>query len=297
VNDEGTYSYEKTATRAVGHLRRYPRHYGALALWLVAMVLLPTIRAGGSATAALPASSSGAPATGAAAVSGTGGATAAEIDRTLAGVASAVGLAAPRPMSGSTSTAGRPASSAGGSPSTPTPAGPADDGGGAEGGGTVPESPVPVPATPELVTIPPPPPVPVPAVPEELQPLLAAVAPLTTQGCSAIGLAAVVTAVVGPTAGDAVPFAQLLPYLTPAYSACATFPAPEGDRTICSVDEQLRDAGYPADVSGLAKTPNLIGLGVDVIAGFERAVASATGQELGLAAALAEALGCHPDAG
>jgi hypothetical protein len=139
--------------------------------------------------------------------------------------------------------------------------------------------------------------VPLPQVPAELQPVLAAVAPLTSQGCSAVGLAAVVAAVVGPTAGDTVPFAQLLPYLAPAYSACATFPGPGGPRTLCALDEQMRGAGYPADVSGLAKTPNVIGVGVDVLFGLEDAVAAYTGQTLGIAQQIADQLGCHPDPG
>jgi hypothetical protein len=157
------------------------------------------------------------------------------------------------------------------------------------------ESDEPTPAGPGGLELPPPPPVPPAPIPEELRPVVAAVAPLTSQGCSAVGLAGVVTAVVGPAAGDAVPVASLLPYLQPAYSACATFPAPEGERTICAVDEQARAAGYPEDASGLVKTPNVVGLGVDVLMGIDRAIEAMTGQSPGLADAVYGALGCHPD--
>jgi hypothetical protein len=154
----------------------------------------------------------------------------------------------------------------------------------------------PAPATPGGVPIPPPPALPLPPPPAELAPLVAAVAPLASQGCSAIGLAGVVAAVAGPTAGDAVPIAAVLPYLAPAYQACAAFPVPQGDRTICSIDEQARAAGYPPDAGGLMKTPNLIGTGIDTIAGIETAIEAMTGQSLGIASVLYDSLGCHPDA-
>ena len=272
------------ATKAVRkHLTRYPRHYGALALFAISMVLVPTIggvdvlqpisdagslpsasaepattSTGGSATA--PASGtvahrSAPPAAGRAPLAGSLGATSAAADRTNDGVP------APQP----------PSEDEPGSPPPP-------DGGDAGGG---------------LGDLPSPPPVPVPDVPPELQPVIDAVAPLTTQGCSTIGLAAVVLAVAAPTAGDAVPVAEVMPYLAPAYSACATFPAPDGSATICALDEAAQAAGYPADVAGLMNTPNVVGIGVDTLRGVEAAVEAYTGMRWGLVDGIAEGLGCH----
>ena len=146
-------------------------------------------------------------------------------------------------------------------------------------------------AGPAGVPLPSPPAVPVPAVPDEMQPLLAAVGPLTNQGCSGLGLAAVVVAVVGTAAQD-VPVGQVLPYLAPVYSACATFPPPAGEPTVCELDRAAHDAGYPSDVSGLMKTPNAIGTGVDVLYGIEAAIEAYTGQSPGLVGGIAEQLGC-----
>ena len=59
----------------------------------------------------------------------------------------------------------------------------------------------------------------------------------------------------------------------------------------------MRDAGYPADVSGLAKTPNVIGMGIQVLYGIEAALEAYTGTNPGVVDGLATQLGCRPDAG
>ena len=285
------YVYEPPVRRVVGHLRSYPRHYGALALWLVAMVLAPSVASGSSPlappSAPAPAVAGGSDGGAGSTADGPGpagrgeGTVPASSTSVLAGAAAFVGEELAR--RGDDPAPRGPAPAPSGSQGDGE--GPADDGDGLVpapgGGGSV---------------IPPPPALPLPPVPEELRPLLAAVTPLTSQGCSAIGLVAVVAAVAGPAAGDAVPVAELMPYLAPAYAACATFPPPAGDPTICAVDEEMRAAGYPADVSGLTKTPNVIGMGVDVLMGIEAAIEVVTGQSLGLAAALYDTLGCRPDA-
>jgi hypothetical protein len=279
---DAPYVYEPTVRRAVRHVRSYPRHYAALALWAAAMVLVPTVAAG-SDGAALPIASSGGSTV---AVGNAATATGATSDvpppppavvRRAASAATALLGSSPSPSPSSTAGAGAQAS--------PEPVPAPDGSGGAE----------PTPAVPGGVPIPPPPSLPLPPPPAELAPLVAAVAPLASQGCSAIGLAGVVAAVAGPTAGDAVPIAALLPYLAPAYQACAAFPVPQGERTICEIDEQARAAGYPTDASGLMKTPNLIGTGIDTIAGIEVAIEAMTGQSLGIASVLYGAMGCHPD--
>jgi hypothetical protein len=273
VSESSAYTYEPGARRALGHLGRYPRHYGALALWLAAMLLVPAVasRSGSTSPIAATATTVAPPSGTVPSATSTPRPPAAPAPRTAVGAAASFAGAAASPSP---------------SPSPkPAPA-PSDD---------EDETDEPTPAGPGGLELPPPPPVPPAPIPEELRPVVAAVAPLTSQGCSAVGLAGVVTAVVGPAAGDAVPVASLLPYLQPAYSACATFPAPEGERTICAVDEQAREAGYPADASGLAKTPNVIGLGVDVFTGIDRAIEAMTGQSSGIADTLYETLGCHPD--
>lgn len=292
MSDDDMYVHRPTGEAVRGHLSRYPRHYGALALFALAMVLVPTVRGGsdtdpsptGASTAA-PSATDSAEATGAPTSTGVG-----DTDRADPGDVGEVAAPSPAATSGPSSTGvdrvdgttgARPAPSGGTSTPAPAPApsdGVDDEGDSSGAGG---------------VGLPPPPAVPLPEVPEELEPVVAAVAPLTTHGCSSIGLVGVVVAVAAPAAGDDVPVAELMPYLAPAYSACATFPAPSGDPTVCAPDEAARDAGYPSDVSGLMKTPNVIGVGIDTLYGLEAAAEAYTGNTLGLVDQIAEQLGCH----
>ena len=276
MNDDDIYVHRPSAAIAREHVLRYPRHYASLGLFLVAMLLVPTVGPAGLAELAsssapppesvLPLAPPTSTAPASAAPPSTAARTVAEAfgidDATAAAVVSAIDQA--------------PGAQPGGSAPAPGPAPAPDDG---------------TDAGPAGLALPPPPAVPLPAVPEELQPLLGAVGPLTTQGCSGLGLAAVVVAVVGTTAKD-VPVGQVLPYLAPVYSACAAFPPPGGDPTVCEIDRAANDAGYPSDVSGLMKTPNAIGTGVDVLRGIEAAIEAYTGQSPGLVASLADQLGC-----
>jgi hypothetical protein len=163
--------------------------------------------------------------------------------------------------------------------------------------------PLPPPATPTAAPSSPPepapaglqlpalPPLPIPAPPEQLEPLLAAIAPLTTTGCSGIGLAAVVVAVVAPTVED-VPLDQLMPYLVPAYTVCALFPIPK-THTVCPLDDQVA-AQLPSDLTSLTAAPTIIGLGIDVIEGMELAAAQMVGMPpLGYAESLRTQLDCR----
>lgn len=132
-------------------------------------------------------------------------------------------------------------------------------------------------------SIPPPPALPLPPVPAELEPILRVVSPLANQACSPIGLAGVVIALAGP-AVDPVPAAQLAPYLTPLYVACAQFPQ-VGPRTVCEVD---RVYGQDA-TGGLLPPPAVIGLGIDTIEQMERL---GSGFAPGQAATLRSQLNC-----
>jgi hypothetical protein len=128
-------------------------------------------------------------------------------------------------------------------------------------------------------------------VPAELQPLFNAVSPMMTTGCSGIGLAAVVVAVVAPTVQQ-VPLAELMPYLAPLYSVCSYFPIPE-TRTICPLDDQIA-AQLSDDLTSLIAAPTVIGLGIDEIAGFEAAAQQMTGAPpFGFADSLRQQLGCR----
>lgn len=277
------YVHRPVTTVVQTHLARYPRHYGALAVFLVAMLLAPTV--GGPTLAELAASTPQTPAGGDPAAGGVSAGDVGDVggagvpptppsslgdllgvdDETVEQALEAVGGDVP-PATGGTEPP--PLDDA------PPPDGPADAG-------------------PVGQLLPPPPALPLGPVPEEVEPIVAAVAPLTATGCSALGLSGVLVAIVGTTAQD-VPADEILPYLGPAFSACALFPAPEGV-LICDVDRAARDAGYPADVSGLAKTPNLVGTAVEVLYGVEAAIVAYTGQSPGTADAVAELLGCVPD--
>ena len=269
---------------ARGHLGRYPRHYGALALFLLAMVLVPTIGAPSltelaSATPGADTDAVVAPApTSAGGPSSTSAAPARTALGALLGVDDdtldlAIGVVA----GGAAAVGGIDVPD--GSDTPPSDAPPTDE----------PED-----AGPVGQLLPPPPALPLGPVPDELKPLVAAVAPLTSTGCSALGLSGVLVAIVGTTA-QGVPVGEVLPYLGPAFTACALFPGPGGDVLICDIDQAARDAGYPADVSGLAKTPNLIGTAVEVLYGIEAAIATYTGQSPGIADGIATQLGCEPD--
>ncbi len=110
-------------------------------------------------------------------------------------------------------------------------------------------------------------------------------------GCSGIGLAAVVIAVAAPTVED-VPLDQLLPYLVPAYTACALFPIPKS-RTVCELDDMFA-ATLPPELTSLFPAPTIMGLGIDEIAGIEYVVSQTTGSApLGLADSLRTQLGCR----
>lgn len=284
MNDDDMYVHRPSVEVAREHVSRYPRHYAALAMFLAAMLLVPTVGAqdlADLASSSSPAGATPAPALPLAPPATTAAAPTAPPSTAARAVADAFGIDA------GTAAAVIDVAAGGSAPAPP----PTD-------GGSDADAPAPAPAPegddaagPAGVPLPAPPAVPLPEAPEELQPVLAAVGPLTNQGCSGLGLAAVVVAVVGTTAKD-VPVGQVLPYLAPAYSACAAFPPPAGDPTICEIDRAAHDAGYPADVSGLMKTPNAIGTGVDVLFGIEAAIEAYTGQSPGLVAGIAEQLGC-----
>lgn len=135
------------------------------------------------------------------------------------------------------------------------------------------------------IDIPPPPAMPVPPPPAELAPLLAVVSPVAKAGCSPIGLAAVVVALAGPGVSE-VPVHQIVPYLTPLYVACATFPQ-TGPRTVCELDEVY----VSQDPSGgLLPPPAVIGLGVDTLAQLELAMGGFTS----MAETIRTQLNCRP---
>lgn len=281
MNDDDMYVHRPAAAVAREHVLRYPRHYASLGLFLVAMLVVPTVAAPGLADLASSSSPAGAspsddvlplaPPDPAPVAPGAPPSTAARA------VADAFGI--------DTGTAEAVADAVAGGGMVPPPT----------GGGDAP-APAPAPddgedAGPAGVPLPSPPAVPLPPAPEELQPVLDAVAPLTAQGCSGLGLAAVVIAVAGTSAKD-LPVGQVLPYLAPVYTACAAFPSLATDSTSCDLDRAAEEAGYPADVSGLMRTPRVIGTGVDVLYGIEAAIEAYTGQAPGLVGNIADQLGC-----
>lgn len=275
MNDDDMYVHRPAIVVTREHVLRYPRHYASLGLFLVAMLLVPTVGVAGvgdlaSATSPAPSSvpegalpltppstSVASPAPPATAIRAVADALGVDVDT----VATAVDGTVPGPSSAPPGGAPAPA------PDDGEDAGPAD------------------------LALPSPPAVPLPPPPAELEPLLAAVGPLTANGCSGLGLAAVVIAVAGTAAKD-VPVGQVLPYLAPVYSACAAFPPPPGEPTVCEIDRAAAEAGYPSDVSGLMKTPQAIGTGIDVLYGIEAAIEAYTGQAPGLVGGLADQLGC-----
>jgi hypothetical protein len=239
---------------AVQHLRRYPRWYAAAAVWLIAMVALPVVELDPLQIFHSPAPSvPAAPGTPAASVetpSGSGP------DADVAPTSDAPGTVGDGPL-------------------TPTSL--------LE---TVPPEEVPPELIDELFDMFPPPQA-LPDVPENLQPVVRAVAPLATQGCTGLGLAGLVVAVVAPSA-EGVPLERILPYLAPATGACANFPIPE-THTVCEADKPLI-----FDLGGVTKTPPILGLGIDQLAAIEAIINTATGGGfLNLSETARDLLGCE----
>ena len=93
-----------------------------------------------------------------------------------------------------------------------------------------------------------PPPPSLPTLPARNRARRAAVPRIAAQGCTGLGLASLVVAVVAPSLEE-VPIERILPYLAPVTSACAFFPIPKV-HTVCAADEPLI-----IDLGGLTKTP------------------------------------------
>ena len=238
------------------HLRRYLVWYGIAVVWAVLMAAVPVVKHHSASLANRPRA------------------------RTIT---TEVPAPAPAPVVAGETVAPLPAPAP--LPTTPVtfapvPAGP-----------TATPRPAPAPAPPPGLQLPALPPLPFPAVPDQVQPLLNAVSPLMKTGCSAIGLAAVVVAVVAPTVQQ-VPLDQLLPYLVPAYTVCALFPIPKS-HTVCPIDAQIA-AQLPDSLTSLFPAPTVMGLGIDVIAGMEAAAQQAYGIPIPtLSDSLRAQLGCH----
>jgi hypothetical protein len=243
-----------TPRSALTHLRRYPKWYAVAVVWVLAMAIVPVVK---QPVAHL-----------------------AERTRARAVDAVAAPLApAAEPLPPGSDDVLPPSPVLPGVPALPPPP-------------TAKPTPSPQPQpAPAGLTLPALPALPIPAPPKQLDPLFAALAPLTTTGCSGIGLAAVVIAVVAPTV-DQVPLDQLLPYLVPAYTVCALFPLPKA-HTVCPLDDQVA-AQLPDDITSLTEPPTIIGVGIDVIAGMEAAASQMAGVPLmGYADSLRTQLGCH----
>jgi hypothetical protein len=242
-----------------GHVRRYPRWYGVAVIWAVAMVALPVVELdplnafSGSRDAATV----------------DAGDTAAEDGTALPPITSGTvpsgGIVSPVDTSGDTTSTTEP-----GATTTTLPT--------------------------ELELVPEelldaifdllPPPV-IPPLPPELAKLAAAIAPIATTGCSGLGLASVIVAVVAQSA-EGVPVGRLLPYLAPVSSACASFPIPKV-HTVCAADEPLI-----LDLAGLTSSPPIIGLGIDQLDAIESQLATTFGQSVPrLAPSLREQFDCE----
>ena len=227
-----------------GHVRRYPWWYGVAALWITAILVLPIVHL--DPLAAL-----------------------AGDDRTAAPTQTPSVTVAP----GSSPTfvgGGSPTASVGGGSATTV----------AGEGPTASTTATTTPGSLELV---PPelldlvfdaiPAFVFPPLPEELAPITAALAPIASTGCSGLGLAGVVVAVVAQSA-NGVPVQRILPYLAPLSSACASFPIPK-HHTVCAID-----VPFVTDLGGLVSTPPILGLGIDEIEQTEQLLASTFGQTL-----------------
>lgn len=268
---EQPYVHQPASQAVRTHLTRYPRHYGALGLWLVAMLVVPTV---GRVLPMLP-------------IVGDHFESDPPPVSTIADEVAQAPQATP-PFGGGGGPA-RPSPTAAPAPADPGPTTSEATPRPAPSNGSGPQE-----APPDnSLTLPTLPPLPIPAPPPELHDLLAVVTPMTEQGCSAIGLAGVLLTLVGPGVAADLPVAQLLGYLTPVYTICGFFPTPESSGTVCAVDEAAHAAGYPADVSGLLKTPNIVGIAVDTLVNIDAAMLSYTGQSAGIADQLYEQLDCH----
>ncbi|WP_436793715.1 hypothetical protein [Actinospongicola halichondriae] len=245
----------------IRHVRNYPRWYAAAIIWLVMMVFLPVVGVDIIPAFAAPASQQ-------------------QPSTTEAGTPpTAAEIAAPAPA----------LPSDGGSSPTTTPVAPTptDPPGATES--TPPEIIPPEELPPDFFdpvfdAIPG-----LPAVdtPEELLPVLRAVAPIANYGCSATGLAALVLAVVAPSV-DGVPLERVIPYLGPVTTACANFPIP-ATHTECELDKP-----FIIDLGGLAKTPPVIGVGIDVIEAMEAEMIAAFGADIPrFSASLRDTLDCE----
>lgn len=240
----------------VAHVRRYPRWYSVAVVWLVGMLLLPIVQADPL-----------------------------DVFRADATPSGAAGLDRPSDLAGAP--LGQPATGATGGGDTPSPT----DADGSEGATPADDE------EPGALDLVPPellnlifdslPPVLVPPLPPEFASLAAAIAPVAAFGCTGLGLASVVIAVVAQTA-EGVPVARLLPYLAPVVTACAAFPIPTS-YTVCAADEPL-----VVDLGGVAKTPPILGMGIDQIEALEHALSAAFGQAIpSTAAGLRTQLDCR----
>lgn len=117
-----------------------------------------------------------------------------------------------------------------------------------------------------------PPPPALPDLPPEMLAMIRAVSPIASKGCTGLGLASLVVAVVAPSL-EGVPIERILPYLAPVTSACAYFPIPK-QHTVCKADEP-----FVQDIGGLTKTPPILGLGIDQLTAFEDLVIEQFGMQ------------------
>ena len=244
----------------IRHVRRYPRWYAVGVTWLVLMIVLPAV-----GVDVIPAFAAPAPQ---------------ETSTTDTVAPQTTAATTPAPTTPATAAAA-PQSSAAVTPvtaavGTPTESAPPE---------IIPPEELPpgffdpffdtVPGLPALDT------------PEALMPLLRAVSPIANYGCSATGLASLVLAVVAPSV-EGVPLERILPYLSPVITACANFPIPE-THTECELDQP-----FIIDIGGLAKSPPVIGVGIDVIEAFETEIVDTYGVEVPrISTSLRETLDCE----
>jgi hypothetical protein len=267
--------------RALTHVGEFRRYYALLAIWAIVMLVVPR---------------TGLPVDPFAGATGAGAAGPAATSSARRAPESAAAAALVRPSSGAATFFSDPVLDAFTGPSTfgegASSGGFAAPGAGSGTGSSFDVEPEPEP-DPEPqppaedalpVDIPPPPPLPLPAPPPELEPLLAVVSPLANTACSPVGLAGVVVALVGPSVSQ-VPVTQIVPYLTPLYVACGSFPQ-VGPRTVCEIDEVYVSQD---PTGGLLPPPAVVGLGIDTIEQLEKALGGLTNQ----AAMLRQQLNCR----
>lgn len=244
-------------TRLLRHIRRYPRWYGVAAVWLVGILVLPVVELDPLQVFSTPEPGS----------QETAPADPAALDLAPFGAAPRGGVGGPGPA-----------------------VVPSDDGPPATGTEAPPEAVPPESIPPELIDqlfdlFPPPPALP--DIPPELQPVVRAVSPIAKYGCTGLGLASLVVAVVAPSL-EGIPLERILPYLVPVTSACAYFPIPE-THTVCAADE-----GLIIDLGGVATTPPVLGLGIDQLTAVEDLIAQSFGASFPrLSDTAREALDCR----